>query len=365
MDDGGVGAAEYEDEVSILDMASVFLRQRRTIAVWTVVGALIALVGALRTPVEFTASASFLPHGGDQGGLSGAAGLAAQFGFSVPRSGGAERSPQFYQDLIQSREIMDALVESGVEVPSPSGPNTIDLVEHFHIQGETTAERAARMRLRLLAGIVSVNLGRETGVVSLNITTDDRELSAAIGVRLLQLISIFDVETRQSQAAAERAFAEERLEQLQGELTIAEDQLQSFLDENRQFSNSPQLTFVHDRLQRRVVMRQELFTAMAQAYEQARIDEVRNTPVITLIDHPEAPAIPNARGRLLKLFLGLIVGMMVGSGFGFVLEYGERQRRDESESYSEFRQAMKDARTDLFGLRKASWTRADSPSPEA
>jgi hypothetical protein len=68
---------------------------------------------------------------------------------------------------------------------------------------------------------------------------------------------------------------------------------------------------------------------------------------------------------LLKLILGLIVGMMVGSGFGFVREYGERQRRDESESYSEFRQAMKDARTDLFGLRKASRTRADSPSPEA
>ncbi len=46
--------------------------------------------------------------------------------------------------------------------------------------------------------------------------------------------------------------------------------------------------FEHDRLERPVSMRQELVTAMAQAYEQARVDEVRNTPVITVIDQPES-----------------------------------------------------------------------------
>ena len=45
--------------------------------------------------------------------------------------------------------------------------------------------------------------------------------------------------------------------------------MKAFLVENRQFSNSPQLIFEHDRLERQVTMRQELVTAMAQAYEQA------------------------------------------------------------------------------------------------
>ena len=46
--------------------------------------------------------------------------------------------------------------------------------------------------------------------------------------------------------------------------------------------------FGHDRLERQVSVRQELVTAMAQAYEQARVDEVRNAPVITVIDQPES-----------------------------------------------------------------------------
>ena len=82
-------------------------------------------------------------------------------------------------------------------------------------------------------------------------------------------------------------------------------------------ANSPQLTFENDRLERQVFMRQELVTAMAQAYEQARIDEVRNTPLITVIDRPEPAALPDPRW-LLEIVLGLSLGMMVGFGLAFV-----------------------------------------------
>jgi len=341
------------------------LRQRRLIVVSTFIVSLGALLVALMTPLEFTSSASFLPNGGDGGGLGGAAGLAAQFGFSVPRSGADERSPEFYQDLLQSREILDGVVAFGIEVPGDAGPTVVDLAAHFEITGETLGERNALTRRHLEEQVVSVSVARETGVVTLSITTDDRDLSAGIGTRLLQLIGTFDVETRQSQASAERGFAEERLEELRGELTISEDLLQSFLDENRQFANSPQLTFAHDRLQRRVAMRQELFTAMAQAYEQARIDEVRNTPVITIIDQPEAPALPDPRGRLLKLVLGVVLGLMVGFGLAFVREFGDREKSEQSAAYRGFERAMSDVRRDFFGLRRAQnpGTGESSPDP--
>ena len=103
---------------------------------------------------------------------------------------------------------------------------------------------------------------------------------------ILDLVHTFDLTTRQTQAGAERRFSGERLAELTGELRDAEDTLKSFLIENRVFSNSPALQFEHDRLQRAVTMRQELVTSLAQAYERARIEEVRNTPVITLIDPP-------------------------------------------------------------------------------
>jgi uncharacterized protein involved in exopolysaccharide biosynthesis len=349
------------DEISLLDIASFVLRQRRVLLAATFVGALIALVSALRMPLEYTATSSFLPHGGDAGGISGVIGVAQQFGLSVPRSsGGAERSSEFYRDLLQSREILDKMIEQDVEMATDGGLTNVDVAEYFGIEGKTAAEQMALTRRHLIGSVISVTIARVTRVITMGIRTDDPEFSAAIANRLLDLITEFDVGTRQSQASAERRFAQERLGQLQEEIMIAEDSLKAFLVDNRQFLNSPQLTFEHDHLQRQVSMRQELVTAMAQAYEQARVDEVRNLPIITVIDQPEPPALPDGRGRRRKVLLGLILGAVAGLCLAFVREFGERARTEESRDYREFRGTLRDVQADLFGIRRSH---KPEPSP--
>ena len=111
---------QYEDQLSLLQVASLVVRRRRLIFVLTLVGTLLGVGFAFLSPPEYTTTASFLANEGDQGALSGAAGLAQQFGFALPSSNGAARSPEFYRDLLQSREIL-----SGVILPAPP---TEDLV---------------------------------------------------------------------------------------------------------------------------------------------------------------------------------------------------------------------------------------------
>ena len=110
---------------------------------------------------------------------------------------------------------------------------------------------------------------------------------------------------------------------------------------------------------------QERVTARATAYAQARIDEVRNTPVITVIAQPEPPALPDPRGRLPKLLLGVTLGLMVGFGLAFIREFGERVKNEKSEAYGEFRQVLKDAKRDLFGLRRSSGPAPSSADSDA
>jgi uncharacterized protein involved in exopolysaccharide biosynthesis len=189
-------------------------------------------------------------------------------------------------------------------------------------------------------------------VVTISVRTLDPELSAAIARRLVDLVLGFDVGTRQSQASAERGFAEGRLGELKGELLTAEDSLKTFLADNRQFTNSPELRFEHDRLQRQVLMRQELVTAMAQAYEQARIDEVRNTALITVIDEPIPPSRPNQSQTQSTILLGLFLGTIVGLGLAYLGEVGARAKSEESQAFGDFQEALDDVRRDLFGLRR-------------
>ena len=94
--------------------------------------------------------------------------------------------------------------------------------------------------------------------------------------------------------------------------------MQDFMQRNRDWRNSPQLVFTHDRLDREVSMRQAVYTTLVQSYEAARIDEVRNTPVITVMEPPDVPAKPDPRLALLKSLLAGIVGLALGAFFAAV-----------------------------------------------
>src|SRR5207244_4476199 len=91
------------------------------------------------------------------------------------------------------------------------------------------------------------------------------------------------------------------------ELRTAEQAMQDFLVRNRQYQNSPPLQFEASRLQRRIDLTQQVYTNLVQAYEQARVAEVRNTPVLTIIDKPEGSAQPSVRLRTLGI-LGVLLG---------------------------------------------------------
>jgi uncharacterized protein involved in exopolysaccharide biosynthesis len=143
---------------------------------------------------------------------------------------------------------------------------------------------------------------------------------------ILDRLNWFNLVTRQSQAGAERRFMEGRLDEARAELRTAEDRLQNFLQRNRDFRNSPELTFQQDRLARDVQMRQQVYTSLAQAYEQARIEEVRDTPVITVVEQPDLPIRPDRRGAARSALVALIAGGMLGTLIAFVMTVMERER---------------------------------------
>jgi uncharacterized protein involved in exopolysaccharide biosynthesis len=94
--------------------------------------------------------------------------------------------------------------------------------------------------------------------------------------------------------------------------------------------------FEANRLQRRVDLRQQVYSSLAQSYENARIEEVRNTPVTTVITRPEGSALPVKGNLVLDLFLGLLLGSAVALVIIFTREYLEVQRRRHPADYAEF-----------------------------
>ena len=303
--------SDAEARISVLRIVGILLHERRLIVMCVGVGLATSLVAALMRDTNYTTRFSFVPQSAPDPGRAGLASLAGQFGVSLA-GGGAAQSSQLYADLLQTREVlapiaMDSFIVSG------GGARRVPLPAILKISGGDPAIVLDKTLTHLRKSVISTSVAtRTTGVVNVSVRTTSPEVSLQIAQRLLQGLNDFNLGTRQNQAREERRFTEERLDSARAALRRAEDALLAFLQSNRQFGNSPQLAFERDRLQREVAFQQQLVTGLAQQYEEARIREVRNTPVITMIEKPIRAPMPDPRGRAMVLLGGLLTSIFIG-----------------------------------------------------
>jgi uncharacterized protein involved in exopolysaccharide biosynthesis len=158
----------------------------------------------------------------------------------------------------------------------------------------------------------------------------------------VQAVNRFNLETRKSSASTELEFVESQVAEKAQSLRVAEDRMQSFLQQNRSITGSPQLTFERERLQRELSLQQELHAAFLKNREEARIRQVRNTPVITVIEEAEVPMFPEPRRLTQKTAFGGLVGAMLGILFAFLANSLARARRAPTEDTTEFFKLMED-----------------------
>ncbi len=325
------------DEISLLELVNVLLKRWKLIVGIPLGTAFLAGVNSLIVPPKYTATATFIPEVEQEGmGLPGGlAGLAAQFGVAVP--GGGTSSSAFYADVLQSRTLLDQVLLTRFPDPRSEEPgDSAALIDIIDIKGDEEPERLERGR-RALARAVSIGVDDETFVVSLSVETKRyRATAAAVANRFVDLLSEFNTETRQSNAQVRRRFIEERMAEAEMELVLAEEVLKDFLERNRQFRGSPELTFEYERLQRQVTIKQEVFTTLRRSYEEARIQEVNDTPVITVIDRAVPPVRKSSPKRKLNVILAFMLGGVLSVVWAFGQEYAERARAREKAEYQEF-----------------------------
>lgn len=306
--------AERELMRDDLDLAMIIGVVRRHVVLITGLALLLAIVVvvfALFQPRSYTATASFMPQGGSSNSAA-IAGLAAQLGVGV--SSDATQSPQFYVELLGSRAILEPVADA----PYHTAGKMVSLADVLHVPAGAPAQRRANV-VQALRARLTADQSLKTNVIKVSGTAGDPEIALQLVSNELDALSTFNVRTRQTQATEERKFTEQRLAEAGADLHAAEDRLQSFLQSNRNYSNASELRVQGDRLERDVTLRQTLYTTLAQSLEQAKIDEVRDTPVLTIIERPELPLRPDSRGIARRAIVALFAGAMVGVLLAFVL----------------------------------------------
>jgi uncharacterized protein involved in exopolysaccharide biosynthesis len=191
--------------------------------------------------------------------------------------------------------------------------------------------------IRQLESDINATTDIATNIITLTVKATTPVLAVAINRRVLQLADEYNVQRRRSQARMEREFVEARATEARGSLEAAERALEQFLKENRTFASSPQLAFQHQRLQRRVELQQQLYLSLSQSYEQARIEEVRDMPVLSVVTPPETVVEPQASSVLGRAFVAFMLGLILAIVIAFLRAAFARLRAENSPEYETFR----------------------------
>jgi uncharacterized protein involved in exopolysaccharide biosynthesis len=344
--------------ISLFAFGAALVRNRWRIARWIVgVGALTALT-VINAPRLYKGSVSFVPQAAPDAGRSGLASLAGQFGVSMA-TGDPSSSPDFYVKLVESRVLLLPIIHDTIAV-SELGGRRMSVMDLIGVgPGDPRArEDDAMDRMR---AIVNAGVSKPTGVVEVSVTTKWPSASLAMTRAILDGINTFNERRRQSQAGGERRFAEERMKVAREELRAAEDAFEAFMRSNVDIGRSPSLALQRDRIQREVGQKQAVVTTLSQAYEEARLREVRDTPVITVFEEPWVPTTAEPRGRIKRAALGMILGAVIGVLLAFVSMYSERLRHDNDPDAGDFLRAVGEMNKDLFGRFRRKAPAAASP----
>lgn len=316
-------------EVSFVELISILLRYRRLVFGAPVIMAILLAGLVFMRPRTYSATATFMPQS-EEGGQGGG-GLLAQLGIRTALGGNT--SAGLYADLLTTQEILYVLATTEYAFTWKGEERRGDLIRFLEFENEGPADRRRKV-LHALEKLISVET-TGSGLIKVKVTTEYGPLSEQVAERLLELVGQFNLERRQTQAGNERRFAEGRVAETKAELNQVEEELVEFLRRNRQFENSPLIALEHARLQQEVAERRQLYFTLLELYEKARLEEVRNTPVITVVDHPSGFAKPNARGTVRFGIIGLLVGGVLGIfgalGLEFLRMAGSSQREDVRE----------------------------------
>lgn len=283
------------------------LAKWRTVLAFAIVAGIAGAGASLLLPNIYVARASLIADAPARNALpAGLAQVAGQLGF-LGNEG--SRAPEFYKDLMRSRRVL-----TGLAMAELHDPNSGTLVPAFHVFSngriDSLTPRKTEQLLRILGKRLQTTVDARTGVIRVALGGPTAPQAAEALDSLLAMTNQVAVLSLRSRAGARRQFAEVQVVQARANLDQAEDSLRRFYERNRRIADSPSLQFEEARLRRRVDLRQEIYLVLSRELEQARLDEVRDTPILNVIDPPVPPARHEEPQRRVMTVLAAFLGAL-------------------------------------------------------
>jgi hypothetical protein len=339
MTDPTISPIAAEDEISLKDLLlklkewfAYLLSKWLIIVAAGIIGAGIGLLYTYNEKPIYTATLSFVledEKSGGGGGLSGALGLASQFGIDVGGSAGSIFSGANLLELFKSRRMVEQTLLNPVTLDG----KTISFAEWYiqnaqwrkawakkegyqNIQFLPNADRAGFTRVQdsimgmmyqdlSTNGLMVTQKDKKVSIISVEVKSTDERFAQYFTEAIAKEVSDFYVLTKSKKANMNMAILERQTDSIRGELNGAITGVAVANDNT--FGLNPALNLQRVPSARRQVDVQAntaILTVLVQQTEMAKVTLRKETPLIQVIDRPILPLKKEKFGKSKGILLG-------------------------------------------------------------
>ncbi len=363
-----------DDEIDLLELAKTIWDGRRTIIYSVVAFLALGLFVAFGSSEEYTSEVKLMPEVRQEGSLGRLGGLARQFGVAGQAQTAEGIPASLYPDVTRSLPLMMLLMEHEVYVAQydttaslfvylteMNRPSPVDVAKRYsinlpftilgQIRGWFTTEddeptrevlledpspvaqivRLNRMQWDVIGTLrnrIETSYNERSGTIEVSVEMPDPEIAAEVAHQVVLFLTDYIKAYRTGKSSDNVAFIEGRYEESRQRFEEAQERLARFRDENR-----GQLTELartrEQRLQSEYDLTFNLYNAMAERLEEARITLQEETPVVNVI---EPAAVPDRRSSPRRGFI-LVVSGMLGGIIGVGIVFGKKMINSAREQW--------------------------------
>ena len=309
-------------ETDLLLLWRFIWNQRRVVIIAVAVMVLVSLVWVWKAPRIYTATVTILPSE-DSDNVDVLSKLTMMTGGLI---GGGGAHEDLYGEIIQSRAVLSQLVNRRW---SYCDREDVSLYEIFGIldrEQEPDESDTVRLEKTLRERCISFHRDRSTGFMKVEVRAPgDPAFSSRFANALVQQLDDYNKNYKSTKAREQRIFIEQQLRVSERRLKVAQDSLTRFMEQNRNYSDSPVLAERAAQLRRIVDARAAVWTDLIKQYEMARIEENKPLTSLNILDHAVPPLKPSSPRVRLSIFLAILFGLGVGATIGIYREQGHQQ----------------------------------------
>jgi uncharacterized protein involved in exopolysaccharide biosynthesis len=270
----------------------------------------------------YSSTVTILPdYGSKETTLSQLSGLASLAGVSV----GQGSPTAVYQNLLTNEAVLSPVIYA--KYKTGKFQDSVNLIQYFKVKPDKSLPENLQEREMFLKELeslsktrITTDLDKMTNILTVSVKMPEAKLSSDVVNSIVGSLDAYIRTKRKSFATDQMEYIQKRMVQVQDSLTDAENNLKNFREQNRLVAQSPELMLEQSRLTRNVEILDAVFLELSKQIELAKIDQIKDTPIVNIADYAKNPVIKAGPKRLVTLVAIMFLSVLL---FGLYFMFRE------------------------------------------